>query len=213
MSGAAMHRDQLWQAIDQERSSLADLFDELSDQEWETPSLCQGWRVRDVAAHLTLAQTGWGTALAELATARGSFDRMVHDTAVRQAALPVRQYGILLRAMVGSRSKAPVISDLEPLLDALVHGQDIAVPLGRERHVPPLAGAAAAQRVWEMSWPFFARRRMRGIRLAATDCDWSAGDGPLVEGPIAAILLALTGRPAGLSRLSGEGLVTLRRTG
>ncbi|WP_214325275.1 maleylpyruvate isomerase family mycothiol-dependent enzyme [Nonomuraea sediminis] len=208
-----MNRDELWQAIDQERSSLADLFDGLSDQEWETPSLCQGWRVRDVAAHLTLAQMGWRFGLTEFLKARGGFDRMVHDSAVRQAALPVRQYGILLRAMVGSRRKAPVISDLEPLIDAIVHGQDIAVPLGRERPVPPAAGAVAAQRVWEMSWPFFARRRMRGIRLAATDCDWSAGEGSLVEGPIGAILLVLTGRPAGASMLSGEGLVTLRRTG
>lgn len=208
-----MNRDELWQAIDQERSSLADLFDDLSDQEWETPSLCQGWRVRDVAAHLTQAQMGWRAGLAEFLRARGSFDRMIHDSAVRQAALPVREYGILLRAMVGSRKKAPVVSDLEPLLDVLVHGQDIAIPLGRERPVPPAAGAVAAQRAWEMSWPFFARRRMRGIRLAATDCDWSAGEGSLVEGPIGAILLVLTGRPAGAAMLSGEGLVTLRRAG
>ena len=65
-----MNRDEVWQAIDDERLSLADLFDDLSAAEWETASLCDGWRVRDVAAHLTLAQLG--TFAAALATLRGS---------------------------------------------------------------------------------------------------------------------------------------------
>nr|BFE80642.1 hypothetical protein GCM10020093_032430 [Planobispora longispora] len=50
-----MNRDEVWQAIDHERSTLADLFDDLSEKEWATASLCDGWSVRDVAAHLTLA--------------------------------------------------------------------------------------------------------------------------------------------------------------
>ena len=51
-----MNRDAVWGAIDAERASLADLLDSLGEQEWEVPSLCAGWRIRDVAAHLTLAQ-------------------------------------------------------------------------------------------------------------------------------------------------------------
>ena len=53
-----MDRDEIWQVIDDQRLSLADLFDDLSAAEWRTPSLCHDWRVRDVAAHLTLAQMG-----------------------------------------------------------------------------------------------------------------------------------------------------------
>jgi hypothetical protein len=75
--------------------------------------------------------------------------------------------------------------------------------------MPTEAAAAAATRVWPNLWPFRAERRLRGIRLAATDHPWSAGQGPLVEGPIAAILLLLTGRPAALPRLSGPGLPDL----
>ena len=56
--GSLMDRDEVWRAIDGERVSLADLLDSLGDQEWETPSLCAGWRVRDVAAHLTMAHLG-----------------------------------------------------------------------------------------------------------------------------------------------------------
>jgi hypothetical protein len=94
--------------------------------------------------------------------------------------------------MAGSRKKAPGISHLEPLIDVLVHGQDIALPLGLARAVPTPAAVAAADRIWPNLYPFHARRRLTGIRLAATDCSWSAGVGLLAEGPIAAILLALT---------------------
>ena len=64
---------------------------------------------------------------------------------------------------------------------------------------------AAADRVWPDLFPWRAGRKLSGFRFAATDCAWSAGDGELVEGPIAAILLLLTGRDAALPQLSGPG--------
>jgi uncharacterized protein (TIGR03083 family) len=204
-----MERDQVWQVIDRERLSLADLLDELSAPEWESPSLCAGWRVRDVAAHLTLSQIGLFPAVVAVVRARGNFNRMVHDTAVRQARLPVREYAPRLRAMAGSRRKAPGVSHLEPLIDVLVHGQDIAIPLGRARLMPAEAAMAAVDRVWPDLFPWRARRKLSGFRFAATDCSWSAGEGVLVEGPIAAILLLLTGRNAALSQLSGPGATEL----
>ena len=77
---------------------------------------------------------------------------MIHETAVRQAERPVAEYPAALRAMIGSRRKAPFVSDLEPLIDQLVHGQD-ARPLGRTREMPHAAAAAAAQRAWDLDWP------------------------------------------------------------
>lgn len=115
--------------------------------------------------------------------------------------------------MAGSRRKAPGVSHLEPLIDVLVHGQDIAIPLGRSRPMPVVAAAAAADRVWPSLFPWRAERKLNGFRLAATDCSWSAGDGLLVEGPIGAILLLLTGRQAGLARLSGPGARELSAVG
>ena len=205
-----MEPDDVWRAIDAERLGLADLLDDLTAGQWEVPSLCAGWRVRDVAAHLTLAHTGTIVAAAAFLRARGSFDRMIYDTAVRQARLPADRYPALLRGMAGSRKKAPGISHLEPLIDLLVHGQDIAIPLGLDRTMPVPAAVAAAGRIWPDLYPFRARRRLTGIRLVATDCSWSAGAGLLAEGPIAAILLALTGRPAAADRLSGPGVPELR---
>jgi uncharacterized protein (TIGR03083 family) len=214
---AAMSPDAVWAAVDLERAGLADLLDDLTADEWSHPSLCAGWRVRDVTAHLALAHSGWGRTLLEMCRARGSFDRMIHDTAVRHSVEPTARLTTEIRAMVGSRRHAPTLTPLEPLLDVLVHGQDIAVPLGRSHPVPVEAAKAAATRVWTMGWPlstaFHARSRLRGLRLVATDTEWSVGDGQLVEGPVDALLLLLTGRTAWLGRLAGPGVDRLVPTG
>ena len=160
-----MDRDEVWRTIDQQRRELADLMETFSEEEWHTPSLCRGWRVREVAAHLTLAQTSLREGLGGAIRARGSFNRMIHDTAVRQAELPVTDFPVLLRAMVGSRRTAPFISDLEPLIDQLVHGQDMVVPLGRTREMPREAAAVAAQRAYKLGWPF-------QVRSACTASRW-----------------------------------------
>ena len=205
-----MDRDEVWRTIDQQRAELADLMESFTEAEWATPSLCEGWRVREVAAHLTLAHTTFLQVLGPAIRAHGSFNRTIYQTAIRQAELPVEDYPVLLRAMVGSRRKAPFISDIEPLIDQLVHGQDMVVPLRRAREMPPEAAATAAQRAWSMSFPFRAKRRLRGFTLAATDHPWTVGDGPVVEGPIRALLMLVTGRDVVLPELSGPGTDALR---
>jgi uncharacterized protein (TIGR03083 family) len=206
--------DAVWAAIDRQRLDLADLLDDLAPAEWEQPSLCERWRVRDVAAHLAMAQTGAGRAALDLLRARGSLQRMIHDSAVRHAASPTEQLTAQIRGMAGSRRTAPGVTPLEPLLDVLVHGQDIAVPLGRPRTMPIDAATTAATRVWDMPWPmsttFAPRRRLAGLRLVATDADWTVGEGDPVEGPLQALLMVLTGRtPAVRDRLSGAGTARL----
>jgi uncharacterized protein (TIGR03083 family) len=207
--------DAVWAAIDHERLGLADLLDDLAPAQWEQPSLCAGWRVRDVAAHLALAQTGTGRAAVDLLRAGGRLQRMIHDTAVRHAGSPTPQLIAQIRSMVGSRRTAPGVTPLEPLLDVLVHGQDIAVPLGRSRTMPVAAAATAAMRVWDMPWPmastFSPRRRLAGLRLVANDIDWAVGEGDPVVGPIQALLMVLTGRTAAeRDRLSGPGASRVR---
>ena len=206
-----MTADDAWAETDRQRLDLADLLENLSDQQWSLPSLCTGWRIRDVAAHLALAHTGPWRATIELARAGGRLQKMIHDTACRHAAVPPAELSAAIRAMAGSRRRAPGISYLEPLLDVLVHGQDIAVPLGRLRLMPTDAAAAVATRVWNMPWPmattFRARRRLRGVSLVATDIDWSVGAGPPVHGDIRALLMLLTGRTAAvMNDLTGPGI-------
>ncbi|MFF8670010.1 maleylpyruvate isomerase family mycothiol-dependent enzyme [Streptomyces sp. NPDC015242] len=193
--GAVLDTDEVWRLVDLERSSLADLLESLSPEEWDAPTRCGDWRVRDVAAHLTIAaRYSRGRVVREMVRARGDWNRMIHDSAVREAARPVAGIAADLRSIVGSRRLAPTTSPHEPLLDLLVHGQDIALAVGRTRDMPRVAARDAAERVWTMRvpprpWP------LPKVRLAATDIDWTRGSGPEVRGPIGALLLLLTGRP------------------
>ncbi|MGI5170178.1 maleylpyruvate isomerase family mycothiol-dependent enzyme [Spirillospora sp. CA-253888] len=196
-----------WQVVAAERAGLADLLETLTADQWGHPSLCDGWTVREVAAHLGLGpRMGRRDTLAALARARGSFDRMVRDTALREAARPTAELVALLRAGAGSRHLAPGQKLDHALLDVLVHGQDIAVPLGFRRPVPAEAARHSADVLWRMRFPFHPRRRLRGVRLTATDTAWTAGEGARLAGPIAALLLLLSGRhAAALPELDGPG--------
>jgi uncharacterized protein (TIGR03083 family) len=193
--GAVLDTDELWRLVDRERASLVDLLEGLGAPEWETRTRCGDWRVRDVAAHLTVAaRFSGGQVVREMVRARGNWNRMIHDSAVREAGLPTAEIVANLRSVIGSRRLAPTTSPHEPLLDLLVHGQDIALALGRERPVPPAAARDAAERVWTMRfpprpWP------LPKARLVATDIEWTRGAGEEIRGPIASLLLLLTGRP------------------
>jgi len=208
-----VNREQSWQVITEQRLGLAAMLERLSDTEWERPSLCAGWRVRDVAAHVAMAPQvpGLGSMLVDGIRARGSFHRLNHDVAVRHAARPTRDIIADLRTYADSR-RLPVVTNYRNIhFDVLVHTQDIAIPLGRDYPMPLEAATAGAERVWTMGWPFWARRRLRGVRLLATDTDWSAGVGVELQGPIKMLLLLLTGRTtAALPHLSGPGTRIIR---
>jgi uncharacterized protein (TIGR03083 family) len=208
--GTTYDTDRVWAAIDEQRSSLADLLDGLAPEQWDAASLCAGWRVRDVAAHLTQAHGTAGRALADLVRARGSMHRMIRESAIRQAELPTGELTARLRAMVGSRRRVPGLTPLEPLLDVLVHGQDIAVPLGIDRPMPAEASRPALERAVAMSWYWPPQRDLRGLGLRATDSDFVHGRGPEVKGRTGDLLLLVTGRTsAALPRLGGDGAAAL----
>jgi uncharacterized protein (TIGR03083 family) len=197
-----------WRVIEQERLSLADLLEGLSEDEWNTPSLCEGWRIKDVAAHVALAPqppSPW-TMLVEGLRAGGRFHKINHDFSVRHAEQPGADLVAELRQHASSRRLPKVTNVRNILFDILVHGQDIAIPLGLPREMPKDAARAAVERVWTMGWPFGAKRALKQFRYVATGVDWTAGDGPEVTGPVDALLLLLTGRPAALPRLSGAGV-------
>jgi uncharacterized protein (TIGR03083 family) len=200
-----------WRVIEQERRSLAALLEGLTDEQWNSPSLCDGWRVKDVAAHVALAPQAPGpwSMLVEGVRAGGRFHKINHDVSVRHAERPGADLVAELREHAASRRLPKVTNYRNILFDILVHGQDIAIPLGIPREMPKDAAVAGVERVWTMGWPFGAKRALKKFRFTATDVDWSAGDGPDVAGPIDALLLLLTGRPAALPRLSGPGVEQL----
>jgi len=190
-----MDSDTVWQHIDAERWWLADLLEGLSSDGWEHPSLCEQWTVRDVAAHLALAQTRVRDILWPAVRAGFRYDRMVRDTALRSP-LGHEEIVATLRGFVGSRRRVAFITDLEPLIDILVHNQDISRPLGIHHPMPPDAAAAAADRVLHTPRPLRRWRPPQGVRLVATDTDWTYGTGHELPAPMQAHLLTLTGRQA-----------------
>lgn len=206
-----MDRDPIPAWTKAERLSVADLLEGLDDHEWRADSLCSGWTVRDVAAHLTLStRTTLGDVLKGAVLARGNWERMEFDAAKKRAgAFGPAELVAQIRETAGSARRAPLSSPLDPLTDFLVHGQDIARPLGRARPMPVERTVAALGHV--VSSPFYgARKRLRNVRLVATDANWSTGEGPdLAEGPAGDLLLLVTGRPAGLAGVTGPGAARL----
>jgi uncharacterized protein (TIGR03083 family) len=201
MAGSSpMTVDEVWRAIDAHRTALAAELGRLTEAEWRTPSLCDGWTVRDVAAHLTLQELGVRDVVADFARHPAlGMNRVIRDAARRRAELPAEELVARIRASAGSRRHNVGVTPRETLVDVLVHSQDITVPLGRPLPLPPAAAAEAASRVWARGWPWYPRKRFAGFRLRATDVDWAAGEGRPLEGPVDAILLLLTGRPAALT--------------
>jgi len=212
-----MDEYEVWSAIDAQRVRTADLLENLTPKEWTYPSLCAGWTVRDVAAHLTLQQMSLLDTLLAALRHPGSPNRTIREAARSKAAQPTDELIAEIRATVGSRRNNIGLTHLETLIDIVVHGQDIAIPLSRELPVPVEVAATAATRVW--SYRASRRERWKArvfrpvpyerYRFAAADTSWSVGSGPEIRGPILAILLVLTGRPAGLARLAGEGAGSL----
>ncbi len=191
-----MKSDLVWQHIDSQRLEIAWLIEEIDARDpalWSTPSLCDGWTVGNVAAHLTHSTIGLPRMLLEAARSGFRFNSIVHRLAITDKRPPA-QIATGLRGLVGSRRHPPGTTAMEPLIDVLVHAQDICIPLGIDRPMPTDAAVAAAERVWQMGFPFHARRRLSVARLVATDTDFAVGEGREVAAPIRELLLLLTGR-------------------
>jgi uncharacterized protein (TIGR03083 family) len=194
------------QAVSAERRRLADHVADLSDEQWATQSLCDAWTVRDVVAHLTLTTRITVPRLVHAAMrARGSFDRMEVDLAAeRAAAYSTPELVGQLRESAGSTRRTPGSSPMDPLMDLVIHAQDIARPLGHHYVSPP--GVVAACLAYVATNKFMGGpRRLSGVRLVSTDTGWSLGDGAELRGADIDLLLVAAGRPAGLATLDGSG--------
>lgn len=206
-----MDQTRIRAAVESERLSLADLLDDLQEAEWTASSLCPGWTVRDVVAHLTIpTRTSLPGMLAGMLRARGDFHRMTFRSARGRAAdVPPAQLTRQLRETAGSARRMPGSGPMAPLIDILVHGQDIARPLGRPRAMPLELATAALAVVADVAF-YGGPERLAGLTLRATDTGRTLGDGTEeVRGSTDDLLLAASGRPAGLAGLSGGGVPRL----
>lgn len=206
-----MRDEEYWSAVRALRLSIADLLDTLDSAEWDAPSLCQDWRVRDVAGHLSLVPTitTWEL-LGAAPRARFNPDRINTILSIRYGSRAPAEIVARIREHAADRRTAKVLDTRNSLFDAIVHSQDIARPLNRDFPVPAGYCREGLERVWAMGQPFQAKRNLSGLTLSATDTDWTVGTGPHITGPALALLLLLTGRTSSaVSALRGPGLDTL----
>jgi uncharacterized protein (TIGR03083 family) len=199
------------------RRRAADLLAGLTPEQWRTPSLCAGWTVREVAAHLVEQLEGDDMTMLGLLGAlvryRGSLDRMVDVHARRAASRPTDELVAQLRDLAGTELDPPVIGPRGPMVDSLVHLRDMARPIGADVDAPPEDWRHALDFVatpTSVTRSFAPRKRLAGLRLVATDQDWAKGDGAELRGPSEALVMAVTGRAVALADLTGPGVDLLR---
>lgn len=198
-----------WPTIHTERAALAGDLAELTDERWETPSLCAPWTVRQVLAHMTAtAKMTPPKFFLQLASAGFRFHQMTaREVAAESSGTPTQGLAEF-RAHINDSTSPPGPVD-SWLGETIVHAEDIRRPLGIAHQYPAEALMRVADFYRRSNILIGAKSRIDGLSLRATDVDWSTGAGPEVSGPLLSLLLAMTGRPAALAELSGEGLSQL----
>lgn len=200
----------VWADVHVERGALVEDLSRLGPEQWDVASLCDGWAVRDVVAHLAatavLSMRGF---VRELVHAGFNVDRIVQRQVAAGRTRSVADLLAALRASV-SATASPPLPVISRIVEIVVHGEDIRRPLGlAHTYSTDHIGAAIAYVVGHRLSG--GKRRLAGLTLIGNDADFIVGHGPAVEGPVVSLLLAACGRRVALGELSGPGVDELGR--
>ncbi|MGI9147492.1 MAG: maleylpyruvate isomerase family mycothiol-dependent enzyme [Chloroflexota bacterium] len=203
----------VWGTIHAERRALMDDLKGLSEPQWARPSLCANWTVRDVLAHMTAtASMGPPQFVGKLVRSGFNFAKMQsQDIAAQRGNSPAE--ALARFAAVVNLSKHPPGPSDTWLGEVLVHSEDIRRALGIKHVYPTGAAVQVADFYKNSNLLIGAKTRIAGLKLRATDTDWTHGVGPEVSGPTLSLVLAMTGRKAALDDLTGDGLMVLQSRG
>jgi uncharacterized protein (TIGR03083 family) len=186
--------------------ALADLLEAAGPPVWDEPSLCEGWRAREVVAHMTMpVRYPVPAFMAELEAAGGDFTRLSNTVAGRDGTLPTERLLADLRSEVLHDWQPPGGGEDGALTHCVVHCLDIieAVPLSRR--VPDGRITRVLSLVAHPDAPNLFGTDLSGVELRADDLEWTSGEGALVAGPAQALVLVACGRRLPAGRLRGEG--------
>jgi uncharacterized protein (TIGR03083 family) len=200
----------IWPTVLEERKSLATDLQSLTDDGWNTKSLCHEWTVRDLLAHMTAtAKITPASFFPKLIASGFSFARMqAKDNARERGATPADTLANF-QAIIDSKKRPP--GPPQTMLgEVIIHAEDIRRALGIEHSYPTGPVTEVADFYKGSNLIIGAKRRIAGVTLRATDTDWSHGTGPEAAGPIMAIVMAMTGRKRYLDDLTGDGVEVLR---
>jgi uncharacterized protein (TIGR03083 family) len=206
MTGATTNDYDLADEIEDEYRALADLLEAAPPEVWDAPSLCEGWRTREVVAHMTMPARYSGPAfMAELEAAGGDFTQLSNTVAARDGALPSASLLADLRSDVLHAWEPPGGGAEGALVHCVIHGLDITEATGLGRTVPPQRIRRVLSILTGSGSPSPFGVDVTGLQLRAEDVAWSHGSGEEVAGPAQVLALVVCGRvvPAGL--LTGPG--------
>jgi uncharacterized protein (TIGR03083 family) len=197
--------------VDEERSRLADLLEDLDGTRWATPSLCTGWSVRHVVAHLLMPyRLSVPRFMVKMAAGRFDFDRVADRWATRYPGSNEELVGALRRT-ASQRFNVPGAPPAAPLSHLVIHQEDIRRPLGvRHRTDPRSANSTLDQLTSPHARGSLNRGLLDGLAYVSSDTGWRFGDGDEVIGSASALITTITGRHAALDELSGAGADHLR---
>lgn len=205
-----MNSSAYWRMIHAERARLAELLGHLDAAQWEGPSLCANWNVEEVVAHLSAAAN----------TGRWAWIRSI----IRTGFDPDKHNARLLERHLGSTPgetlatfRKSITATIAPTKDypaflgeVIVHGQDIARPLGRELSPDTEALAEVARYFAAKDFAVNSKTLVKGLSLKAVDAEFESGSGPEVTGRLLDLVMAMAGRPEVVEVLSGPGVADLR---
>lgn len=207
-----MRRDQIYAAIAQERRDIADLLDSLDDTQLATPSLCGGWDVKTVVAHLVSVLENGTRTVALLTLRHLNTEKAMDDLARARAQSSAKDIAQALRS-VADRTYFRYPPQAPGLLsEVLCHTGDIRIPLGLPFEPDAeLAAIALGFLTGPVPTGMVPLRRLRGIGWRATDINRTWGNGPEIRGRAADLLMATVGRASVIDGLDGPGVPLLRK--
>ena len=206
-----MNETEYWGFIHAERARLADLLATLEPEQWARATLCADWSVEQVVAPLAAAaNTGRWAWIGSII--REGFDPEKHNARLLERHLGATREETLARFRDSITKTVAPTKDFQAFLgEVIVHGQDIARPLGLDLNPDDTATIEVARYFAAKDFAVNSRTLEKELRLSAVDADFESGSGPEVTGRLLDLVMAMAGRPEVLTDLPGSGVSELRR--
>jgi len=201
-----------WTMVAETRTDLASFLETLISEQWDAPSWCAKWKVRDVVGHMvgSAHKITMGQMMGGMLRSGFNPNKMLAATAIEEGKHSPEALLKAMREAVPMRNTPPMTKPEDVLADSVIHTQDIRRALGAPGAVPEERVRAALDRMKNTGSILGNKKRVAGLKLVATDMDWTHGDGAEVRGTGEALLMAMCGRKSALDDLSGDGVATLR---
>jgi uncharacterized protein (TIGR03083 family) len=200
--------------ITPERRALADALDALTPEQWQGETMCAGWTAGHVLAHLTMPfRISGPDFMAGLRECGGDFTTYSDQIASRDSQIPQAELVGVLRDNAKNPWSPPGGGLVGALSHDVIHGLDITWPAQAEYPIPESALTAVLDSIISPGSETHFGVPIKGVRISATDLEWTRGDGAPLAGRARDLVLLLAARRMPRDRFDGAGLAVVTGTG